>query len=123
MLQRSHGAHHLDDSRLQYNSELHHRRSIRLPDYDYSSDGAYFITVCTQDRQSFLDREDVRGAVLKAWSEIPRRFPSVALDAFVIMPNHVHGVLLWGAASSAPTAGAASSAPTTGVPPAPLLGR
>jgi REP element-mobilizing transposase RayT len=102
----------LNHSRPQYDPELHRRRSIRLPDYDYSSDGAYFVTVCTKDRQFFVDREDVRGAVLNAWSEIPRRFPCVVLDAFVIMPNHVHGVLLWGAASSA--SGAASSAPTLG---------
>jgi REP element-mobilizing transposase RayT len=102
-----------EDARPRYERALHHRRSIRLPDYDYSSAGAYFITVCTQDRRFFLDRENVRGAVLDAWSGIPQRFPSVALDAFVIMPNHVHGVLLWGAASSAPTAPLA---------PTPLLG-
>jgi putative transposase len=91
---------------MKYSSQIHHRRSIRLRGYDYSQAGAYFITVCTHNRELSLENEPMREAVCLAWHVLPLRFPCVALDEFVIMPNHVHGILvLKGAASSAPTLG------------------
>ncbi|MGH9795755.1 MAG: transposase, partial [Candidatus Acidiferrales bacterium] len=105
---------------------IHHRRSIRLKGFDYSSRGLYFVTICTHRREQFLGRienaqsipAETGKAVLAAWFDLPRRFPSVELDAFVVMPNHVHGILVLvgtgmpvgghfirGAASSAPTLG------------------
>ena len=93
-----------------YSPETHHRRSIRLRGYDYSQAGAYFITICTQNRECFfgeiIDNEmrfnEYGNIVLKQWDAIPERFPSIELDAFVVMPNHIHGIIFVGA----PLAGA-----------------
>ena len=110
---------------VRYGPQTHHRRSIRLTGYDYSQPGAYFITICTHSQALYLQAERVQEVVRSAWHDLPLRFPSVVLDEFVIMPNHVHGIfMLMGAASGAPTdrplggddgkRGAASSAPTLG---------
>lgn len=84
-----------------FDPKKHHRRSIRLKGYDYSSEGAYYVTIVTQDRV-FLFGEIVDGEmhlneygeiVQKWWNEIPNHFPNVELGAFVIMPNHIHGII------------------------------
>lgn len=77
------------------------RRSIRLKYYDYSQQGAYFLTICTQYRQCLWGEikhdqillNNLGAIVLQCWLEIPLHFPSVELDVFVIMPNHLHGIL------------------------------
>ena len=106
---------------MKYNPELHHRRSIRLPGYDYSQPGAYFVTVCTHNGELLLESATAQGAALAAWQELPTRFPTLALDEFVIMPNHVHGIVILGAGRSlrdaASRKGAASHAPTKRVRP------
>jgi len=88
-----------------YNPEIHHRRSIRLDGYDYRQDGMYFVTICTFQWECLLG-EIVDGemylstageAVQDAWDRLPARFPGIALDWFVVMPNHVHGILFLGA--------------------------
>jgi len=90
---------------MKYDPQIHHRRSIRLAGHDYSQAGAYFITICTHNGDLSLQDESVREVVRSAWCGLPDRFPGVALDEFVIMPNHIHGiiVLAGGAASGAPT--------------------
>jgi REP element-mobilizing transposase RayT len=93
-----------------YDPRIHHRRSIRLAGYDYSQAGAYFVTICTHNRALSLQAEPVREVVRLAWCGLPARFPIVALDEFVIMPNHVHAIIILADAASR---GAASSAPTT----------
>jgi len=92
---------------MKYDPQIHRRRSIRLPGHAYWEAGAYFITVCTRDRELSLQGELVQEVVRSAWCGLPARFPGVELDEFVIMPNHVHGivVLTGGAASGAPTLG------------------
>ncbi len=78
------------------------RRRLPLADYDYAQTGAYFVTICTRSHANLfgavLDGEMVRNdageTVARCWDEIPRHFPEVELDAFVVMPNHVHGVLM-----------------------------
>ncbi len=98
---------------MKYDPEIHHRRSVRLPTYDYSMAGAYFITICTHNRELSLQAEQIRDVIRSAWHGLPARFPGAALDEFVVMPNHVHGIImLTGAASGqgATRAGAASSA-------------
>ncbi|MGQ9928667.1 MAG: transposase, partial [Chloroflexaceae bacterium] len=79
-----------------------HRRSIRLKGYDYAQAGAYFVTICTQNRECLFG-EVVNGemrlntygaAVLGAWQDLPNHYPNVTLDAFVVMPNHVHGIIV-----------------------------
>ena len=101
---------------MKYDPEIHHRRSIRLHGHDYSQAGAYFVTVCTHNHDLLLQFEAAQAAVLSVWHALPLRFPTVVLDEFVIMSNHVHGIIiLRGAASRAPKeSGAASSAPTLG---------
>lgn len=80
----------------------HHRRSIRLPEYDYAQPGAYFITVCTHQHAclfgTIVDGEmqlNEMGRMVQAcWDEIPAHFAQVELDACVVMPNHVHGIIV-----------------------------
>lgn len=75
--------------------------SARLKGYDYGSNGAYFITICTSDRHCFfgdVENDDmvlnpIGKLVQKFWNMIPEYFPFIILDEMVIMPNHVHGVL------------------------------
>lgn len=85
-----------------YNPDHHHRRSIRLKGYDYSLAGAYFITLCMLQRQCLLG-EVMRGEmVLNAsgfvvqgcWLWLAERYPHVDLDGFVVMPNHLHGIIV-----------------------------
>jgi len=71
----------------------HHRRSIRLKGYDYSSPGAYFVTICTQGRECVLDDPVVTGIITDVWHALPGWFPTIELDEFVVMPNHVHFIL------------------------------
>jgi putative transposase len=84
---------------------LHKRHSVRLKGYDYSSEGAYFVTICVQDRKftlgHIIDGNAISSApgrmVEKWWNKIPSKFPDIKLDALIVMPNHVHGVLFVGA--------------------------
>lgn len=80
----------------------HLRRSIRLKDYDYTQNGAYFVTICTHEKRCIFGQV-VDGAmavnkwgqiVMDEWEQTATVRPNVALDAFVVMPNHVHGVIV-----------------------------
>ena len=98
---------------MNYDPDKHHRRSIRLKGFDYRQWGAYFVTICTQNRACFLGavaggemQSTNAGEIAKAtWNELPARFPSLGLDAFVIMPNHIHGIIMVGAQFIAPSDG------------------
>jgi REP element-mobilizing transposase RayT len=87
---------------MKYDPDKHHRRSIRLKEYDYSQVGAYFITICTYNGECVLgdvvDRSVSLSAVGKIakvfFEEIPNHFEGVALDEFVVMPNHLHGIII-----------------------------
>ncbi len=87
---------------MRYDPDRHHRRSIRLWGYDYARTGAYFVTIVTQDREClFGDITDACVALNDAgrmierwWKELAKKFPAVETDAFVIMPNHVHGIVI-----------------------------
>src|SRR5437763_15487930 len=80
----------------------HHRRSIRLQDYDYSQPGAYFISIVVHGRECLLADIINDEAILtpsgqlvqQAWQDLPIRFSACTLDAFVVMPNHVHGIII-----------------------------
>jgi len=69
------------------------RRSIRLKEYDYSQAGAYFVTICTQNRELLLDNFAVRSMVQKWWDKLPTKFTEIQTDELVIMPNHIHGII------------------------------
>jgi REP element-mobilizing transposase RayT len=77
-----------------FDPSRHHRRSIRLPGYDYRSAGAYFVTICTHQRELLFEDPVLRRVAEALWLRIPRHFPHVQLDAWVVMPNHVHGILV-----------------------------
>lgn len=76
--------------------------SARLQSWDYSNNGAYFITICTQNRNHFFGKiiyqemqlSEIGKLAQKYWLEIPEHFPFVALGNFVVMPNHFHGILI-----------------------------
>ena len=93
---------------MRYDPERHHRRSIRLRGYDYAQPGAYFVTICTRNKELFFEDDGIRIIAERCWLAIPKHFPYVQLDAWVVMPNHVHGVL-WivrrGVQLNAPTRG------------------
>lgn len=86
---------------MKYNPELHHRRSIRLKNYDYSQVGVYFVTICTQNRECFFGNvveqemllNDKGQMVRKWWAELVNKFRDIELDEFIIMPNHMHGII------------------------------
>lgn len=88
--------------RAPFDPERHHRRSIRLRGYDYTQAGAYFVTVVTQDRACLfgeaLDGEmrlnDAGRMVAAEWDALCTRSINIDLDAFVVMPNHIHGVIV-----------------------------
>ncbi len=78
------------------------RRSLRLQGFDYSQPGAYFVTICTKDhlhqfgeiRGNDIKLNERGSIVEKIWKEIPDHFTNVTLDDFIVMPNHIHGILL-----------------------------
>jgi REP element-mobilizing transposase RayT len=103
---------------MRYSPECHHRQSIRLKHYDYSQPGAYFVTLCVQNREClFGDVADgemrLNGAgrlVSDSWAWLATQYDHVELDEYVIMPNHMHGVLIItdgcrGGSRTAPTEG------------------
>jgi putative transposase len=111
---------------MKFDPDRHHRRSIRLRGYDYSQAGAYFVTVCVQGRERLfgdvVDGEmrlnDAGQMVVQCWHELPAHFFHLELDEFVVMPNHMHGIIIVGAPFMAPygpgavNQGAINRAPT-----------
>jgi len=83
-------------------ADLPCRRSIRLRGYDYSRAGAYFVTICTQNRQRLFGEivdgkmrlNDAGEMVRVVWNEIPNHYPGIDADEFAIMPNHIHGIVV-----------------------------
>ncbi len=79
-----------------------HRRSIRLKGYDYAQEGAYYVTICTHARahlfgavaNAWMDRSHIGDIVQRCWDAIPAHMPMVELDEFIVMPDHVHGIIL-----------------------------
>jgi len=88
-------------SMMRYDPDRHHRHSIRLRGYDYSRGGAYFITICIYDRECLLSEineekvilSEVGSTVEAIWCDLPKRFPFIVLDEYVLMPNHLHGIV------------------------------
>ena len=80
-------------NRMAYDPHKHHRRSIRLKGYDYSQKGMYFVTICVQHGQSLLAETAVREMIQSWWEKLPENFMVVVLDAFIIMPNHIHFII------------------------------
>lgn len=95
---------------MKYNPDSHHRRSIRLKQYDYSQTGAYFITICAHERACLFG--DISDGVMQAnvfgqivndcWEEIPIHYPNAINETSVVMPNHFHGIIHVGARHAVP---------------------
>jgi putative transposase len=114
---------------MKFDPQIHHRRSIRLSDYDYSQPGAYFITIVTRGRECLfgeikdgeMQLSGMGQIAEEAWRAIPEHFPQVELGTYVVMPNHVHGIIIIRgmATNSSPSVGArhASPLPPHGVKP------
>ena len=77
-----------------FDPKIHHRRSIRLKDFDYSQPGSYFITICTHRRELLFESPPVQDMLRSFLEKLPNKFPMVQLDEFVIMPNHIHGIIM-----------------------------
>ena len=90
------------------------RRRMRLENYDYSQAGAYFVTVCTHNRECIfgtvvdgvMELNDAGALVQDEWRRLPERFQNIDLDTHVVMPNHIHGIIVVDACGRAPTRGA-----------------
>ena len=87
---------------MKFDPDIHHRRSIRMKGYDYSSPGAYFVTTVTHKRECLfgdvvegsVHLSKMGGIVQQVWLDLSNRYSYVVLDAFCIMPNHVHGIII-----------------------------
>jgi len=75
-------------------SNFHKRQSTRLKGYDYSRSGGYFVTICTRNQSLFFNHAQLGNIAKNYWVEIPKHFPDIELDEWVIMPNHVHGIVM-----------------------------
>ncbi len=88
------------------NGSVPHRRALRLKHHDYSRSGGYFVTLCTEERKPYFDRQpELLTVVLQRWLQLETRFAEVKLDEFVIMPNHLHGIIFILSDVRQPTAG------------------
>ena len=83
-------------------SSIRHRQTLRLPEYDYSQGGAYFVTICVQGRECVLGKVQDGEVCLsplgeiaaESWAWIEAGYPQVSLDVWVVMPNHIHGIII-----------------------------
>ncbi|MFA5816731.1 MAG: hypothetical protein WC865_14045 [Bacteroidales bacterium] len=80
------------------------RQSTRLSSWDYGSNGKYFVTICTDQKvpyfgqinNSSLVSAEIGDYAIKCWESIPEHYPFVELDSFILMPDHLHGILCFG---------------------------
>ncbi len=78
------------------------RKPLRLKEYDYSLEGSYFVTICTKDRENLfaqivggeMSLNQYGKIVQSCWEELPNHYSTIMLDEFVVMPNHVHGIII-----------------------------
>lgn len=85
-----------------YNADIHHRHSIRLKGYDYSQEGSYFVTICTQNRECLFGNvvngkvrmNDPGEMIVRTWEDLPQKYSGVEIDQFIVMPNHIHAIIV-----------------------------
>ncbi len=124
---------------MAYDPEVHHRRSIRLRGYDYSQPGSYYVTICTQAKEHLfghvveggMRRNEWGDYAARCWEWLAQQYPYVDLDEWILMPNHLHGIIVitdrGGGSRSAPgtngkTGGGSRTAPTRRKPLGGLVG-
>ena len=87
---------------MNYDPKIHHRRSIRLEGYDYSQEGMYFVTICTLNKNCIFGNiindemvlNETGTIAYNEWLQTPFIRKSIDLDVFVVMPNHIHGIII-----------------------------
>jgi REP element-mobilizing transposase RayT len=87
---------------MHYNPDIHHRRNIRLKGYDYSQAGLYFVTICVQNRHCLFGKITDNKMILNEygkiayneWLKTPNIRSNIQLDVFIVMPNHIHGIIV-----------------------------
>lgn len=79
---------------MRFDPDRHQRRSTRLAGYDYTQAGWYFVTICTYQRLFLFDDPRLRAIAEEAWCTMPHIDPFVQLDEWVVMPNHMHGIII-----------------------------
>ncbi len=87
---------------MNYDPKYHHRKSIRLKEYNYRNSNWYFITICTQNKINWFGKivkskmilSEIGSKVIECWEQIPMHFSFCELDYYVVMPNHFHGNLI-----------------------------
>lgn len=86
---------------MKYNPKIHNRKSIRLKGYDYSQAELYFITICCKNRACLFGDivdgkmiyNDAGKIAIHCWLDIPNHFPNSVLHEYIVMPNHIHGII------------------------------
>jgi putative transposase len=86
---------------MKYNPDFHHRQSIRLKGYDYSTSGAYFITICTHEREYLfgdivnetIELNSIGEIARTYWQKLAQHHPNIIVDESIVMPNHLHGII------------------------------
>jgi REP element-mobilizing transposase RayT len=115
---------------MPYDPRIHHRRSIRLHGYDYSQEGAYFVTICVQGKALLFGEvhgetmhpNEAGRMVQSVWDGLPEHYPGVDIDAFQLMPNHVHGIIVLYAEDAKPEAPRKAQGRARGPAPTPRDG-
>ena len=87
---------------MEYNPDFNHRQSIRLNGYDYSRSGAYFITICTHEREHLfgdivnetMELNIFGDIALSHWQQLEQHHSTIIMDELVVMPNHLHGIII-----------------------------
>ena len=87
---------------MMFNPKYHHRKSIRLREYDYTNPNWYYITICSYKKKNLFGRVKKNRMILnkygniveECWKAIPKHFKHTSLDYYVIMPNHFHGIIV-----------------------------
>ena len=87
---------------MENNPKKHRRRSLRLKEYDYTQAGAYYVTIVLQNRlclfgeivNTEMQLNKAGEVAHRVWEALPDRFPMITIDTFVIMPNHLHGIII-----------------------------
>ena len=78
------------------------RKFMRLKNYDYSKEGKYFVTICTQGEMNYFGQyPKLKEIVMDQWVSLPERFKNINVDEYIVMPNHIHGIITVGAAFTA----------------------
>lgn len=86
---------------MKYNPEIHHRHSLRFPDYDYSKNGYYFVTIVVKNRlllfgnviNGMMNLNDAGKMIDNVWNNLPKYIPGIEIDCGIVMPNHFHAII------------------------------